>query len=447
VEAALSDFLVELGSNALARKVIRQLGLPVPLPEALRRESGPWTAQPLTGMRVGLGRIGPGFSGLESLLARAGASIHLDEAALNDALVFDATTVPDLAALSQLFAFFQPRLQNLGRSGRVVLLASAPLNPAPELAAALQALDGFTRSVAKEIGKRGATANLVRLAPGAEDELDPVLRFLLSPRSAFISGQPLLLTRPRHRLPDPPSVQALAGKTALVTGAARGIGEATARLLAQEGAKLLLLDRPGDGALTRLAAELGGKALELDLAEATAAQTIVQQVKTAGGLDVLVHNAGITRDKTLARMRPEHYLQVMEVNLAAVVRVTAALEDLLHDHARIVCLSSVAGIAGNVGQTAYAASKAGIIGFVRAQAERLAPRGITVNAIAPGFIETQMTARMPFAIREIARRLSALSQGGLPEDVGQAVIFLASPGAQGLNGQLLRVCGGALVGA
>ncbi len=164
----------------------------------------------------------------------------------------------------------------------------------------------------------------------------------------------------------------------------------------------------------------------------------------------MVHNAGITRDKTLAKMKPELWDQTLDVNLVAVARITDALAQPggpLRDGGRVICLSSVAGIAGNLGQTNYAASKAGIIGFVRALAPKLAGRGITVNAIAPGFIETRLTQAIPVVIREVGRRLSALGQGGLPDDIGQLVTFLASPGAQGITGQIIRDCGGALIGA
>ncbi|HTL35135.1 MAG TPA: SDR family oxidoreductase, partial [Kofleriaceae bacterium] len=156
-----------------------------------------------------------------------------------------------------------------------------------------------------------------------------------------------------------------------------------------------------------------------------------------------------TRDKTLANMKPELWDQAIGVNLASVVKITDELlkQNRLRDGGRIICLSSVAGIAGNVGQTNYAASKAGLIGYVRALAAEVAPRGITVNAIAPGFIETRMTAAIPFTIREAGRRLSALGQGGLPADVAEAVVFLAQPDAVGVTGAVLRVCGGALIGA
>jgi 3-oxoacyl-[acyl-carrier protein] reductase len=148
-------------------------------------------------------------------------------------------------------------------------------------------------------------------------------------------------------------------------------------------------------------------------------------------------------------MPRETWDQALDINLGAVVTITEALlaNGSLRDQGRIVCLSSVAGIAGNMGQTNYAASKAGIIGLVDHLAPRLAERGITVNAIAPGFIETRLTKAIPTVIREVGRRLSALAQGGLPQDVGEAITFLSSPGACGVTGNVLRVCGGAFIGA
>ena len=147
-------------------------------------------------------------------------------------------------------------------------------------------------------------------------------------------------------------------------------------------------------------------------------------------------------------MKSEWWDQAVDINLGAVERITTRLLDgVLRDNGRIICLSSVAGIAGNMGQTNYAASKSGILGYVRGLAPTVARRGITVNAIAPGFIETRLTAAIPAATREGARRLSNLSQGGLPSDIAEAVTFFSSPGASGLCGQVLRVCGGNLMGA
>jgi len=473
----MTDFLVELGKNPRARSLVQSLGLPIPLPQALRRDRGPWRERPLADTRMAVGGADGAqlTSVLAECLAAAGANSFLalrasDATAFTapgetfgrparplealaekdrvDALVFDATGVKDTKGLRALYDFVHPLVSRLARSGRVVVLARTADGATPEAAAAGAALDGFVRSVAKEVGRVGATANLVIVANGAESRVAPVLRFVLSPRSAFVSGQPITVSTRARAIAEPPTVRAFEKKIALVTGAARGIGEATARALAQEGAHVVCLDRPADdGPTSQLARSLGGTSLGADMGDEDAPAKIADALKSLGGVDVVVHNAGITRDKTLARMKPEVWDQVLTINLGAVIRTTAALEPLLRDSARIVCLSSIAGIAGNMGQTNYAASKAGIVGFVRAKAEQLADRGITVNAVAPGFIETRMTAAIPVAIREVARRLSALGQGGQPEDVAQAIVFLASPGAHGITGRTLRVCGGAFVGA
>jgi 3-oxoacyl-[acyl-carrier protein] reductase len=473
----MSDMLLEIGRNAQARKVIRAIGLPIPLPEPLARDSGPWQAQPLADRWIAVGAT-PGAElvpAIAECLAPAGAEPYLwgptemaaafrdpgetygrpartfatlSERAHVQGLVFDATGIGDIAGLRSLHEFFQPSVARLARSGRVVVLGRVS-GGSVEGAAAQAALEGFVRSAAKELGRTGVTANLVLVERGAEDRLAPVLRFMLSARAAFVTAQPIVVDSRARALGRPaPFVRALEKKLALVTGAARGIGEATARLLAQEGAHVLLLDRPeDDGPTSQLARAIGGTAIAIDLADEGSAARIAEAVRGFGGVDIVVHNAGITRDKTLARMNAGLWGQVLAVNLAAVARTHAALEPLLREEGRVVCLSSVAGIAGNVGQTAYAASKAGILGLVRVAAAQLAERGITVNAVAPGFIETRLTAAIPMAIREVGRRLSALAQGGSPEDVGQAITFLASPGAQGITGRTLRVCGGAFIGA
>jgi 3-oxoacyl-[acyl-carrier protein] reductase len=474
----MSDLLLDVAQNPRARALIKSLGLPIPLPERLAREPGPWTAAPLRDRTVVVGAVAGGelVASVAECLAPAGADPVLDggielfapfaapgetfgrparaiatlaEKAKLHALVFDASGAKSPEDLRALYAFFHAHAGRLVRSGRVVVLGRPPETVSGERAAAQAALDGFVRSLAKEIGRTGATANLVVVEPGAEARVGAVLRFVLSPRSAFVTAQPIVVSKRAKGGAEPAFVRALEKKTALVTGAARGIGAATARLLAQEGAHVLCLDRPADDAATsQLAREIGGTPLLVDMTAADAPARIREAATARGGLHVLVHNAGITRDKTLARMSQEAWDQTLDVNLGAVIRTTEALlANTLKDGGRIVCLSSIAGIAGNVGQTNYAASKAGVIGYVRATAERLADRGITVNAVAPGFIETRLTAAIPVAIREVARRMAALGQGGLPEDVGQAIVFLASPGAQGITGRTLRVCGGSLVGA
>lgn len=445
----MNDLLLELGKNPNTRRLLK--GLPIPLPESLRRERGPMAARPLQDRKVVVGGRGALIPVIAETLARAGADPFVDDPEpfrgpgetygrppttgapdRADALVFDGTSLTSLRAV---FDFFQPLVKSLARSGRVVVLARPPRN------AAQAGLEGFVRSLAKEIGRTGATANLLVVEEGAEKRAPAVLRFLLSARSAFVTAQPIVVDLRARGGDEPALVQSLEKRRALVTGAARGIGAATARALAAEGAHVICLDRPADDTATaQLARELGGTALLVDVT----ADDAPARVAAAGPFDVVVHNAGITRDRTLARMSGEQWDQVLAVNLESVLRLHAAMK--VNDGGRVICLSSIAGLAGNVGQTAYAASKAAVVGFVTEQAALLAPRGITVNAIAPGFIETRLTAAIPFAIREVARRLAALGQGGLPEDVAAAIAFLATPGSQGITGATLRVCGGAFVG-
>jgi 3-oxoacyl-[acyl-carrier protein] reductase len=373
-----------------------------------------------------------------------------------DALVLDATGMGGPGDLRALYDFFHPLIPALRTCGRAVVLGRAPdeAPASPGLAAVRGALDGFVRSLAKEIGRRGSTADLVLVARDAEPRVEAVLRFLLSARAAFVTGQPVTVTAVTAVVAapaEPPWVSPLEGKVALVTGAARGIGKTIAERLAAEGAHVVCVDRPADDAAAgQVARSIGGSVLAVDVADDGAPAAIAAHLRARhGGVDVVVHNAGVTRDKTLARMTAEMWDATLAINLAAPLRIDAALleADLLRAGGRIVCLASVAGLAGNVGQTNYAASKAGLAAYVRARAAELAPRGITVNAVAPGLIETRMTAAMPAFVREAGRRLSALGQGGLPIDVAEVVTFLSTPGAAGVTGAVLRVCGGALIGA
>src|SRR5690606_22348556 len=207
-----------------------------------------------------------------------------------------------------------------------------------------------------------------------------------------------------------------------------------------DGAEVTLLDVPAaTTALEALAARLGGHSLALDICAEDAPQQLVQAL--SGGVDIVVHNAGITRDKTLAKMSEALWNSVIDVNLLAPQRLTQALLDAgtLRNDGRVVLIASISGIAGNLGQTNYAVSKAGLIGLAQAWAPVLGVRGITLNAVAPGLIETQMTAAIPFTIREAGRRMSSMSQGGLPQDVAEAVAWFAQPSSGGVSGQVLRV--------
>jgi 3-oxoacyl-[acyl-carrier protein] reductase len=213
----------------------------------------------------------------------------------------------------------------------------------------------------------------------------------------------------------------------------------------------VLVDIPAAGDhLAEVANQVKGTALQLDISKEDAGQRILEHaVQRHGRLDIMIHNAGITRDKLLANMDQSRWSSVIDINIAAQLRINEAL--LASEHfrvsPRIVSVASTSGIAGNRGQTNYAASKGGVMGMVRATAPLIAARGGTVNAVAPGFIETEMTARIPFALREVGRRLNSLQQGGQPTDVAETIAFLASNAAGGINGEVLRVCGQNLVGA
>ena len=362
------------------------------------------------------------------------------------AVVFDASELLHTDQLKQLREFFQPLLRNLEHSAHLVILGRAPETLSDPFAASSQrALEGFSRSLAKEL-RNGSTLQLLYVGVGAEDQLQGALRFFLSPKSAYVSGQVLRLTPCASQVQD--WTRPLAGRKALVTGAARGIGASIAETLARDGAEVTLLDVPqAKSDLEALAARLGGRSITLDICAEDASERLIEQLPD--GIDIVVHNAGITRDKTLANMTPEFWDAVLAVNLNAPQVLTKALLDsaTLRDNGRVILLASISGIAGNRGQTNYAASKAGLIGLAQAWAPLLGERGISINAVAPGFIETQMTARVPFALREAGRRMSSLGQGGLPQDVAEAVAWLSQPGSGAVSGQALRVCGQSVLGA
>lgn len=475
----MSDFLVQLGANKSLNSVLKRIGVKLPLPQELQRTDAPWSPRPLQGLQVLVGETSSAqLSGaLSKTLATAGASLHLTAPQTDDspwrlsaeawsaslqelptdeavkpktmnALVFDASGVETSTQLDAVYRFFHLQLKSLVKCGRILVL-SRPAGETDdvETATTRQALVGFVKSLAKEYGGKGITANLLTVSQGGEAAIEGPVRWFLSPRSAFVTGQVLPLKGGAVSLPIP-WAKPLKGKVAVVTGAARGIGAATATSLAREGAHVIVVDRPSeDGALQALATELGGTALEADVTQADAGKKIAALCESKGGLDIIVHNAGVTRDKTLPRMDQARWDLVMEINLRAIVRITSELDKVFNDGARILVLASIAGIAGNAGQTNYAATKAAMIGYARALSTQVSDRGITVNALAPGFIETQMTAAVPTLIREVGRRLAALAQGGLPQDVAETITFLSTPGAYGVSGQVLRVCGGNFLGA
>ncbi|MEU2776954.1 3-oxoacyl-ACP reductase [Streptomyces sp. NPDC007162] len=436
----MADRYLSFAGTAPGRFLTRRLGLPQPA------ELTRWSPEHprFTGELLHLTAGKPDLDAeLAPVLARTGLRPGTHSPA---AVVLDATGVRDVEALGEVHAALHPVVRSVAASGRIVVLG-ARLDPTDHHQyAAQQALEGFTRSLGKEAG-RGRTVNLVRLGGDARSA-ESTLRFLLSPRSAYVSGQVIEVGAGPFAVPDDWE-RPLAGRTALVTGAARGIGAAVAETLARDGARVVVLDVPAANAEARAVAErLGGEALTLDVTEADAGARIADALPS--GLDVLVHNAGITRDRRLVNMPAERWGSVLDVNLGSVLRTTDALLErgAVNAGGRIVGTASIAGIAGNAGQTNYGASKAGIVGLVRGLAPRaLAEYGVTVNAVAPGFIETRMTASIPLFIREAGRRMNSLGQGGTPGDVAETVGWLAQPGSGAVNGQIVRVCGQSLLGA
>ena len=463
----MTDQYQAFTQSPLGKFVVKNLGLPSPV--VLDRFE---SAEPVINGAVLLGAAPS--SSLSGAIAQVLSNIHADSYAGNNAelqqtaakvglnlrafnsgdkeskfkaVVFDASGIQNSEQLNELYKFFNPVARQLQSSGRVIVIGTTPESAKTvKQAIAQRALEGFVKSVGKEF-KKGITAQVVYVDEGAADNIESTLRFLLSPRSAYVSGQVIRVSKA-----DVVKVgwnQPLAGKTALVTGASRGIGEAIAHVLARDGAHVICLDVPQQQAdLDRVAAEIGGSALGLDITAADAGEKIKAAAAKQGGLDIIVHNAGITRDKTLANMKPELWDLVININLSAAERINDYLlaNDGLNENGRIVCVSSISGIAGNLGQTNYAASKAGVIGLVKFTAPTL-KNGITINAVAPGFIETQMTAAIPFAIREAGRRMNSMNQGGLPVDVAETIAWYASTASTGLNGNVVRVCGQSLLGA
>jgi 3-oxoacyl-[acyl-carrier protein] reductase len=451
----VSDWYRDFANSGVGTTITKNLGLPRPA-ELRRYQPG----QPLLPGPVVVGSAGEGRLRAEvtQLLSDAGVTVVSPVAADGSsdgerfgAVVLDATGLTGPADLASAHDFLSPAIKRLGASGRVIVLADPPADAAsPAQAAARQALDGLVRSIGKEL-LNGSTATLLLVPAGAEGVLGSPLRFFLSGRSAYVDGQVVTLSAadlPGGEDADRP----LAGKVAVVTGAARGIGAAIARVMARDGAHVVAVDVPAAGqSLAEVANEINGTALQLDITAADAPARLVEHLRERhGGVDVVVHNAGITRDKLLVNMDAARWNSVIAVNLQAQLDITAALlaaDGVLKPNARVVCVSSQSGIAGNRGQTNYAASKAGIIGMVRAWAPEFAARGATINAVAPGFIVTEMTAKMPFGTREVGSRINSLQQGGLPVDVAETIAWLSQPGSGGVNGQVVRVCGQSMLGA
>jgi 3-oxoacyl-[acyl-carrier protein] reductase len=469
----MSDRYQQLINTPIGRLVSKQVGLPQPVTLQRYEPGQPVIEGPVLFGAAPGGRLSPAVT---QVLAAIGAEVHtpmqedirtaaaaagLDAKVFNPeaappearfkALVFDATGIKSTERLHDAWAFFHPTIRRVRTSGRVIILGTPPEDAQnPPEAVAQRALEGLSRSLGKEV-RQGAAAQLVYIAPGAEDGIESTLRFLLSPKSAYVSGQVIRVSGSALAADAIDWERPLSAKVAVVTGASRGIGAAIAEVLARDGAHVVGVDVPGQASeLDAVTGRIGGSSLTLDItAEAAPAELAAHLLEHHGGVDVVVHNAGITRDKTLGRMSDELWDSVLGVNLHAPQRIDKELfeRNVVRPNGRVVLVSSISGIAGNAGQTNYSTSKAGVIGVVQAWADAALQQDATINAVAPGFIETQMTAAMPIATREAGRRMNSMAQGGLPVDVAETIAWYASPGSAGVNGNVVRVCGQSLLGA
>ena len=445
----MSDKYLEVANSSLGKRIFSAVGLPDPV--SLTRED---STEPhkLNGQVLLGSSDGAAFAkSIASFIDAAGVEVCSDSLEKNGHLVFDASGIVNAQQSEQLYQFFNRHIRTIAYSGRVIVIGHKPSSLSDvEHAAVQRGLLGFVKSVAKEIGRKGATANLVLVDKDGDLALEGPVRFLLSAGSAFMNAQVLTVAAPVAPI-NADWTKPLTGKTVVVTGAARGIGLAISQTLARDGAKVIGIDVPQseDDLITAMTA-IDGLSLALDITDINAAKQLHDFCASHGPkLHAIVHNAGITRDKMLSKMSAHQWDLLVQVNLGAVQKINRMFlnTDMLDDGGKIIGVASISGIAGNIGQTNYAFSKAGVIGVVESLANSCAARGITINGVAPGFIETQMTAAIPFITRQMGRRLSSLGQGGLPVDVAEVIGFFISPQAAGVNGNMVRVCGQSLLGA
>lgn len=401
------------------------------------------------------GRLASWSSDLQQVVATAAA--RLDRRPL---LVVDRLRLPLTGDLAVNDA--TDRLQQVGQTvcrapagSRWVLLCDADLGLTPVGRLLTAAALGCMRSVHKELGPAGSTAHRLTLAGADAQAVTDAVAYLLGPRAAFLTGLDLTLTGtgPAATAGQPWNPKPLQGKVALVTGAARGIGAAVALRLAQAGAEVWVNDvaqaeEAGAAAVAKLR-EAGASAhfVAADCADPRGAAAIAQALRRTGRLDLVVHNAGITRDRTLKKLDLASWRKVLAVDLGSMIEVQRAIQPLMAPASSAVLLSSVMGIAGNFGQTNYTAAKAGVIELARLWSEEWRDSGMRANAIAPGFILTEMTAHLPLLNKEMAKQLSSLLQPGLPVDVAELALFLGSAESRALTGQVLRCDGGMALGA
>lgn len=445
----MSDSFLDLANNKLIKNSLKKVG--IRLPQILNRDFRAYRQDMFVSSKMAVLGSGPLNKSICSFATKYSVNLTcLDvnkanvpnyEALKYDdklkALIFDACDLDLRNGLDILYKFFNVYSSMMEKCGRVIIISSnrdAILN---------ESLSGFMKSLSKELGGLGVSVNQLIIAKEAlsdDMELDSILSFFCSDKAAYITGQCIFINQTSN---SKPLVKALHGKTCLVTGASRGIGLAICEAFADEGAEVIGVDLPFlEEKLSKEMNRIGGRAYTLDITDRSKYEDLVKYISSHSKIDILIQNAGVTRDGVFKRLKYQKWIQALDVNLFALMDLTQALTPCFAKEMKIVCLSSIAGLAGNFGQTNYAASKAGVKAFVKEYASE--NPDLIINAVAPGFIETEMTAKVPFLVRFFARRLSSLNQGGLPSDVADLCVFLSAQ--NNINGQTIRCCGGNLIG-
>lgn len=446
----MSDGYVNFANTKVGTKLTQWLGLPQPM-KLVRQVDRP---QEDVGRVLIGGASNSSIADLTQVMLKELSSdneLMIDVSSDNDCdlevLIFDARHLRTADQSCELHDFFKRWIRRIKPCGRILILGKPPeREKSLESSVVQRALEGFMRSLAKE-ARKGITAQLLYIDDGADQAALSTLAFFMSSASAYVSGQVVRISNASEVLSS--SIKPVQQRV-LVTGCAQGIGRAVAKRLAESGFRVTCLDIPAASeSLLALAAQINGDSLLVDLNSSHAVQKVVDFAREQGAWDAVIHNAGITRDKTLAKMTSKAWSDVVNINLGVQLKINAALLETggLSENARIIGVSSISGIAGNRGQTNYAFSKAGVLGMVESMSSQFNDTSISVNAVAPGFIETEMTAAMPFTIREAGRRLNSLGQGGLPIDVAETIAWLAHPSSSGVRGNVIRVCGQNLLGA
>lgn len=378
------------------------------------------------------------------------------------ALILNTQSYRSPQAIDQLYTDCKALLPLLDKRGHAILLSpiDEQSNPTSKTSGITNLfLEGFTslvKCLAKEIASEAITINHLMVNPQQLSAIPTLLDYLLSHRSCYVTGQALTVgdsvtehkwpLRARQANVKSPLERTPANQPlALLTGAGGCIGRAITHKLAANGFKLILADRTQKQFVLRdLAEQTGGTPLTLDLTRPNSIAILSDCIDEHGGqLHALIHNAGITQDRLFKNMTPEAWQNVLDINLWAPAEITQFLlkDKKIADHGRIVLMSSVVALSGNRGQSQYCFSKAGLIGLMRDLLPTIAKSGITINAIAPGFIDTPMTRKIPGHIREFTKRLNAFAQPGHAEDVAEAVSLCCDPTAEHFTGNILRVCG------